>query len=94
MWLVWLSSAWQHQRQAAPQALQRQAVAGVDARRAQDADAAGAAEAAPEAAQAALRHRRAVPRAPTLHRRPRFVDPGTTAIAIHPAGADVDQAPW
>jgi hypothetical protein len=52
------------------------------------------AEAAAEAAQAAFGID-----APCRARRlcrdgPRLVDPGATAIAIHAAGADVDQSPW
>jgi hypothetical protein len=84
----------EHQRQAALQAFQGQPVAGVDARRAQDADAAKATVAAAEAAQA-----RFGIDAPCRARRlcvggPGFRDQRAAAVAIDAAGADVDDAPW
>ncbi len=79
-------------RQALLQALERQAVGGVDARRAQDGD--GDAGPPPPAAQHALGVDAAAGAGAFRLRAPRLVDGFGAAIAVDPRGANVNQAPW
>ena len=79
-------------RQAATQTVERQAVAGVDAGNAQDADRALAGAA--EMAKLALGIEAAPPPAALRPRRARLVNPRAAAVAIDPAGAEVNQVPW
>jgi len=79
-------------RQAFFQALERQAVGGIDARRAQDGN--HHAVVPPPGAQAALgidpTHGAAILRLQAA----RFVDKRAAAIAVHPGRTNVDQAAW
>ena len=79
-------------RQALLQALERQAVGGVDARRAQYGD--GDAGPPPPAAQHALGINSAGGTRAFRPGVPRLVDGRRAAIAVDPRGANVNQAPW
>lgn len=79
-------------RQALFQALERQTIGGIDARRAQDGNA--HAVLPPPGAQAALGIDPAGSTQAFRVQATRFVDDLATAITVHPGRTNVDQAAW